>query len=409
MRNDAAHAPGMPVVAVVGDGQLARMMQTEAIELGASVRLLAGADDASAAQVCADVALGDYRDLADLRAVAAGADAVTFDHEHVPNEHLDALIADGVNVQPRPHALIHAQDKLVQRTRLSELGVPVPDFAAVDSVADALSFFERVDGHVCLKARRGGYDGKGVWFPDTAEELADLVEDLLGRGVPLMAERKIAFERELSLLVARRPSGEVRAWPVTESVQAGGVCVEAVAPAPSVSSEEADYLLSLAAAVATDLDVTGVLAVEMFAYRDDAGHAAFAVNELAMRPHNTGHWTQDGSVTSQFEQHLRAVLDLPLGDTAPTAAVTVMANTLGAPEQPDLGVYERCRQVWQRYPQAKIHLYGKTYRAGRKLGHVNLSGDDPERTRVAARRAADFLVTGVWPDGWTDSSTKEQA
>ncbi|MDP9851877.1 5-(carboxyamino)imidazole ribonucleotide synthase [Corynebacterium lowii] len=393
--NPAAHAPGQPIVAVIGDGQLARMMQTAAIELGQSVRLLAGTREASAAQVAADVLLGDYREIDALRAAASGASAVTFDHEHVPSEHLRTLIEEGVSVQPGPHALLYAQDKLEQRTKLGELGFPVPRFSPVTSPEEAAAFFEEVSGAVCLKARRGGYDGHGVWFPKDLAELETLVLDLLERGVGLMAEEKVSFDRELSAMVARTPSGEVAAWPVVESEQSDGICHRAIAPAPEMSPEQAASLQRLACEIASKLDVTGVLAVELF---DKGGQ--YWINELAMRPHNTGHWTQDGSLTSQFEQHLRAVLDLPLGATDPVAPVTVMVNTLGGPEDPAEPLPSRMAQVWRRFPAAKIHLYGKEHRPGRKLGHVNLSGTDAAATAREADLAAHYLVYGRWADGW---------
>ncbi|WIM68245.1 5-(carboxyamino)imidazole ribonucleotide synthase [Corynebacterium breve] len=383
-----------PTVTVIGDGQLARMMHTEAIELGVNLRLLAGARDSSAGQVIADVVLGDYRNLDDLRKVAEGV--VTFDHEHVPTEHLHALIDDGIAVHPGPEALVNAQDKLVMREKLQEIGAPVPPFAGIQSVADADAFWDSVDGEVCLKATRGGYDGHGVWFPKSKEELEGLVEKLLGENVPLMGEQKVPFVRELSALVARRPSGEVRPWRVVESVQRDGICVEAIAPAPGMDAGLADYCQSLAVKIADELGVTGVLAVELFEYLDEDGMPQVAVNELAMRPHNTGHWTQDGCVTSQFEQHLRAVQDWPLGDVDQTAPVTVMANVLGGDEDPELPMAQRVREVMERYPQVKVHLYGKTYRAGRKIGHVNVSGQSVVKTREIARSAAHFLVTAQW-------------
>jgi 5-(carboxyamino)imidazole ribonucleotide synthase len=391
----------MPVVAVIGDGQLARMMQTEAIELGQSIRLLAGAPDSSAAQVAADVVLGDYTDLDDLRRAVRGVDVMTFDHEHVPTEHLRQLISEGVNVQPGPEALVNAQDKLVMRKRLREIGAPVPPFAAIGSVEDADAFFDAVDGAVCLKARRGGYDGHGVWFPGTREELAELTTRLLDAGTPLMAEKKVALVRELSAMVARRPSGEVVPWPVVESVQTDGICTEAVAPAPGLAGELAGRAQQLAVGIAEELGVTGVLAVELFEFRDENGQPTIAVNELAMRPHNTGHWTQDGCVTSQFEQHLRAVLDYPLGSVETTAPVTVMANVLGGQTDPELPMARRMADVWERFPAAKIHLYGKTWRAGRKIGHVNLAGDDLPRVRREANLAAHYLVNARWADGYT--------
>ncbi|MDU0478847.1 5-(carboxyamino)imidazole ribonucleotide synthase [Staphylococcus chromogenes] len=391
--NPAAHAPDMPILCVIGDGQLARMMQTAAIELGQSVRVLAGAADSSTSQVTSDVFIGDYRSLDDLRAVTKGATAVTFDHEHVPNEHLETLIDEGVNVQPRPAALVNAQDKLVMRERLQELGAPVPPFAPIDSVADAHDFWERTQGRVCLKARRGGYDGKGVWFPSSEDELKELVASLLHDGTPLMAEEKVNLVRELSAMVARTPSGEVRAWPVVESIQKDGICWFAIAPAPELREELRTQAEATAIKTAEALGVTGVLAVELF----ETPEGIF-VNELAMRPHNTGHWTQNGCVTDQFEQHIRAVLDLPLGATDMLAEYTVMANVLGAPEDPAMGMAERMVEVWQRYPEVKIHMYGKGHRPGRKIGHVNVTGSDVAYLREVGEQAAHFLVHAEWKD-----------
>lgn len=385
-------------VTVIGDGQLARMMQPAAIELGINLHVLAGAPDASAAQVIPTRTIGDYHSTEDCLAAAAGSDAVTFDHEHVPGPALDAMIGAGYSVQPQPAALIHAQDKLVQRRRLSELGAPVPEFAAIESLADAAAFYERVGGAVCLKACRGGYDGKGVWFPSSAAELEELVTDLFAAGTPLMAERKVNLTRELSVLVARRPSGEVQVWPITMSVQENGVCAEAIAPAPNLDPALAERARNAGLTIATELGVTGVLAVELFAFTNDEGQEDIAVNELAMRPHNTGHWTQAGSVTSQFEQHLRAVLDLPLGSPEATAPVTVMANVLGAAEDPAMPMADRVVEVMRRFPAAKIHLYGKGHRPGRKIGHVNLCGTDVEAIRRDARLAAGFLVHAAWAD-----------
>ncbi|MBH5297123.1 5-(carboxyamino)imidazole ribonucleotide synthase [Corynebacterium ulcerans] len=394
--NPAAHAPDMPILCVIGDGQLARMMHTEAIELGQSLRVLASSHDSSAAQVVADVIIGDYTNLDDLRRVVAGSNAVTFDHEHVPSEHLRTLIAEGYNVQPQPDALLNAQDKLVMRTRLKEMGAPVPPFAPISSVEDARAFWESVDGQVCVKACRGGYDGHGVWFPDSVTALEELVDKLLSNGTPLMGEKKVQLVRELSAMVARTPSSEAQSWPVVESVQTDGICTEAVAPAPGLGEALENQCRELSIRIATELGVTGVLAVELFETRGEDGQPEIFVNELAMRPHNTGHWTQDGCVTSQFEQHIRAVLDYPLGATDLTAPVTVMANILGAATDPAQPMGERVAEVMRRFPNAKVHLYGKTYRAGRKIGHINLTGTDVEATRADARLAAQYLVHATW-------------
>ena len=388
----------MNTVTVIGDGQLARMMQPAAIELGIKLHVLAGAPDSSAAQVIPSRTVGDYHATEDCLASAQGADAVTFDHEHVPGPALQALIDAGYAVHPKPEALINAQDKLVQRRRLKALGAPVPEFAAIESPADAASFWQQVSGDVCLKACRDGYDGKGVWFPETEAEFVALVEELLANNTPLMAERKVDLYRELSVLVARRPSGEAKVWPVTMSVQENGVCAEAIAPAPDLAEDLAQRATELGLKIATELDVTGVLAVELFSFLDVDGKEDIAVNELAMRPHNTGHWTQAGSITSQFEQHLRAVLDLPLGKPDAIAPVTVMANVLGAETDPDMPMAERVRHVMERFPEAKIHLYGKDHRPGRKIGHVNFLGTDVESTRRDAKLAAGFLINACWSD-----------
>ncbi len=385
------NAYGMPVLAVIGDGQLARMMQTEAIELGVETRVLASDTSNSAAQVFGDVRLGDYTKLEDLQAIAEGADAITFDHEHVPNEYAQLLIDGGVAVEPRPEALLYAQDKLEQRQRLAQAGLPVPEFSMIDSEESAEKFWDEVDGDVCIKTTRGGYDGHGVWFPSSKSECAELVTELLGRDLPLMAERKLAFDRELSAMVARNRSGDVAAWPVVESRQDGGICRVAIAPAPGLPEQLAEQCQELAVRVAEGLGVTGVLAVELFEVDGEV-----VVNELAMRPHNTGHWTQDGCVTSQFEQHIRAVLDWPLGSVEPTAAATVMVNTLGGEEDPEMPMRERVAAVMEKYPQAKIHLYGKDWRPGRKMGHVNVSAATADQALEVAEDAAHFIVHATW-------------
>ena len=378
MSTNDPHAPGMPIVTVIGDGQLARMMQTEATELGLTIRLLAGATDSSAAQVTPDITIGDYTVLEDVQAVTTGADAVTFDHEHVPGDILHTLIDTGINVQPQPDALLYAQDKLEMRKKMQELGLPVPWFTDVTDPSRLPS-----GKPICLKAIRGGYDGHGVWFTDDAPTLA---AELMDKGVSLMAEDKVELKRELSILSARRPSGDIAQWDITETIQTDGICVEALAPAPGLTEEQAETIRHIGRTVAEKLGVTGVLAVELFETTD----GEILINELAMRPHNTGHWTQDGSVTSQFEQHLRAVLDLPLGSTALTAPATCMVNTLGGESGQDIPA--AMAQVWKDYPEAKVHWYGKSYRAGRKLGHVNVSGADADTVRDRARAAARIIV-----------------
>ncbi len=369
-----------PTVAVIGGGQLARMLAEPAAALGVPLRLLAEAEGVSAAQVIPDTIVGDYRDLEMLRKVTSGAQVVTFDHEHVPTEHLHALAEAGVAVRPGPEALVHAQDKAVMRERLTALGVPCPRHAVVTSVADVEAF-----GLPCvLKVTRGGYDGRGVWTVRDHSEAEEAFATAAATGVRVLAEELVDFRRELAALVARSPSGQAAAYPVVASTQLDGICHEVVAPAPDLAPELATHAQQIALTIAKELDVVGILAVELFETRD----GQVLVNELAMRPHNTGHWTQDGAVTSQFENHLRAVLDLPLGSPAPRAPWTVMVNILGGPSDQVGRLYDGYPHALARDPHLRVHLYGKELRPGRKVGHVNAYGDDLEDCLERARHAA---------------------
>jgi 5-(carboxyamino)imidazole ribonucleotide synthase len=391
---------------MVGGGQLARMTHQAAIALGQTLRVLAERPDDPAAQVTPDVVIGAHTDLEALRKAAAGADALTFDHEHVPTELLEKLVADGVNVAPPPSALIYAQDKLVMRRRLEALGVPVPRFAEVTDVADVDAFAARVDAGIVLKTVRGGYDGRGVTLTRDLAEARDVASRYLADGAAVLVEEKVAMRRELAALVARSPFGQGAAWPVVQTVQRDGICVEVIAPAPRLDTELGSAAGQLALRLADELGVVGVLAVELFETVD----GRIMVNELAMRPHNSGHWSMDGARTGQFEQHLRAVLDYPLGDTAPIAPVTVMANVLGAEQVPAMGMDERLHHLFGRLPEARIHLYGKRERPDRKIGHVNILGaahgrldDDAYVADVRERavRAAHWLSHAEWTDGWS--------
>ncbi|GEK21674.1 N5-carboxyaminoimidazole ribonucleotide synthase [Cellulomonas xylanilytica] len=375
---------------MVGGGQLARMMAPAATALGVHLRVLVENPSSSAAQVVVDAPVGSASDEAAITALVDGADALTFEHEHVPNLLLDRLESAGVAVHPDASALVHAQDKIVMRTRLTELGIPVPSWAVLPSAAELGTFLADHGGVAVVKTARGGYDGKGVRVVRSPEDVADWFTAAAdGTGAPLLAEEKVPFTRELAVLVGRRPSGETRTWPVVESVQRDGVCAQVVAPAPDLDPATREQAVEVAVRIATGLGVTGVLAVELFEVADDAGGPPrVLVNELAMRPHNSGHWTIDGAVTSQFEQHLRAVLDLPLGETAARSRWTVMANVLGS-SLPD--PTDALADVARLDPAAKVHLYGKEVRAGRKLGHVNVSGDDLDDVRRRAIAAAALL------------------
>jgi 5-(carboxyamino)imidazole ribonucleotide synthase len=375
---------------MVGAGQLARMTHQAAIALGQSLRLLAESADDGAALVAADVEVGDYRSLADLRRFAAGCDVLTFDHEHVPGEHLQALADDGVLVLPSAQALRFAQNKAEMRRRLAGLEVAAPAWRDLSAEAEpraALADFGELAGWpVVLKAISGGYDGKGVWIIDAIGD----AEELLAAGTPLLAEAKVDLEFEIAAVVARSPFGQGAAWAVVETVQQNGICTEVIAPAPRLSAEQAELAQQLALRIAAELKVVGVLAVELFVERG----GALLVNELAMRPHNSGHWTIEGSRTSQFEQHLRAVLDYPLGVTTQAAPVVVMANVLGGPDDTEPALDERVHHLMAKWPDVKIHLYGKGFRPGRKVGHVTALGDDLDRVRGRARAAADYLSLG---------------
>ncbi|WP_267464829.1 5-(carboxyamino)imidazole ribonucleotide synthase [Nocardia cyriacigeorgica] len=386
----------MPTVTMIGGGQLARMTHQAAIALGQRLRVLAEQPGDPAAQVSPDVVLGSHTDLAALRAAAVGSHALTFDHEHVPTEHLETLVAEGVNVQPPPSALLYAQDKLAMRTKLSGMGLPVPPFVEVTEPADAVKFGAEQGWPIVIKAVRGGYDGRGVWMPEDAAEAERIVTDQLAQGVRLLAEARVDLKRELSAMVARSPFGQAATWPVVETVQRKGQCAVVIAPAPELSEQVGAEAETMALALASELGVVGAMAVELFETHD----GTLLINELAMRPHNSGHWGMDGARTGQFEQHLRAVLDYPLGDTSPLAPVTVMANILGAAEAPAMSMDERLHHLFARMPDAKVHLYGKGERPDRKIGHVNVLGEDVATVREKAERAAHWMSHAVWTDGW---------
>lgn len=372
---------------MVGGGQLARMTAAAAVGLGATFRVLSETARESAALVTHDVAIGSHLSLSDVSAFAAQCDVITFDHEHVPGPILAKLESDGVLVRPGSGALRYTQDKLAMRGRMESLGIPIPRFVPVSSIADVMDF---AGGNwpVVLKAVSGGYDGKGVWVCESAEE----AEEVLAHGIALLAEEFVPFQRELAALVARSPSGQGAAYPVVQTVQVDGICREVIAPAPGLGPDVAVEAEAMALKIAAELGVTGLLAVELF----ETSRGGLLVNELAMRPHNSGHWTIEGARTSQFEQHLRAVLDLPLGSCVPPEGTfTVMANLLGGTD-PD--IFDRYIHVMAADPAVKVHFYGKEVRVGRKIGHVTIVGgpeDDVEEVRDRARRAASYLRWGV--------------
>jgi len=375
----------LPVVGLVGGGHLSRMTYQAAVSLGLSLRVLADASDDSAALVANGVVVGSLTSLADLAALAEGCEVVTFEHEQVPGELVRALEENGHKVYPSSAALLHTQDRLVMRERLSALGAPVPPYAVVSSAEDLSGFAASYGWPVVLKAVQGGYDGSRARVVASLSE----AEDLLAGGVRLLAEQHVPVRRELAAVVARSPYGQAAAWPVVETVQADGSCVEVIAPAPRLSDERALQAQELALDLANSLGVVGVLAVELFETAD-----GIVVNGLAMRPHSSGHWTIEGSRTSQFEQHLRAVLDYPLGVTALTAPHVVVATVLGGEGEPELD--KRLHLLFGRDPALKVHLHGEAVRPGRTVGHVTALGDDLAETRDRARVGAHYLRTGTW-------------
>ena len=375
-------------VGIIGAGQLARMMLEDASALGIAATVLADAPDDGAAQTCADVIIGAAADEAGLRMLAERCDVVTLDHELVDLALLSQLESEGVVVHPPTTALRFAVDKADMRRHLGAAGLPMPDHVILEpgEVADVTALGAQLGWPFVIKAARGGYDGKGVFVVEAPEAASATIDDLHRAGITALVEEAVAIDHELAALVARRADGQIVAWPVVETAQVGGVCREVVLPGV-LSPEVAAHAEQIAREVAELVGVVGVMAVELFATAD-----GLVINELAMRPHNSGHWTQDGSVTSQFENHLRAVLGLPLGATEVTAAAVASINVFGGADAVDLdeGLHRALAE-----PRAHVHLYGKTPRPGRKLGHVTVVGDNGAEVRAAAWTAAVALGTPV--------------
>ena len=372
-----------PIVGMIGGGQLARMTAEAATALGVGFRVLAERADDPAAQVVRDTRIGSHLDPQAVLEFADGCDVITFDHEHVPVEILEQLVERGIAVRPGPSALFHAQDKAHMRAALEGLGMPCPAWSPCSRAEEVVAFGDTHGWPVVLKATRGGYDGKGVWVVHDEAAAASALASGDANGTSWLVEEHIAFVRELSAQVARSPQGQAVAYPVVQTKQIDGICAEVIAPAPGLSDDHAIRAQELALRIAGELGVVGMLAVELF----DTGDELF-INELAMRPHNSGHWTIEGAVTSQFENHLRAVLDLPLGDPRARAPHAVMVNILGG----DVGnLYSAYRHVFARDPGLKVHLYGKEVRPGRKVGHVTILGDDVDDLLSRGRHAADYF------------------
>lgn len=359
-----------PTVGVIGAGQLARMSIAPATALGVNLLLLAADSNDSAAQITQHV-VGDYTDLETVRQFAAQCDVVTFEHELIPLSIVKALEADGVVVRPSSAAFLYSQDKAAMRQKLQSF--PSPKFQIVTAVDQVHEF------PVIAKAISGGYDGRGVWKVNSAKELGDLLHQI----PKLLVEELIEFDYEIAVMVARSPHGQATTWAPTQTVQKDGICVMTISPAPELTAALSEKAQKLALDIAAEVGVVGVMAVEMFVKGDN-----LFINELAMRPHNSGHWTIEGSHTSQFEQHLRAVLDLPLGDPAMTASIAVMGNVLGGSKT---DMYRPYLHLMARTPALHFHQYKKDVRAGRKIGHVTLLGKDLVELTHEVQHAVDYM------------------
>jgi 5-(carboxyamino)imidazole ribonucleotide synthase len=372
-------------VGVIGGGQLARMMIAPASNLGIELKVLAE-QEGSSAKLAATV-VGDFTDIQTVMEFAKSVDVITFDHEHVPIAVLEQLEQQGVSVQPPSKALLHAQNKLVMRKALEKIGAPNPIWRAVSTKAELDGFIKEHGPEVIVKTPIGGYDGKGVRVVSSSEQVLDWLTEptLASLGGALLVEQKVQFKRELAQLSARNQSGQFSSWQVVETRQKNGVCSEVLSPAPNLTAEFSELAVQIAKNISESLEVTGTLAVEMF----ETATGDLLVNELAMRPHNSGHFTIEGSVTSQFEQHLRAVLNLPLGKTDPLGPFAVMANVLGVSDTKNF--MDNYGEAMASFPQAKIHSYGKSPRVGRKLGHVTVVGENQEACLQDAQAARNQL------------------
>lgn len=369
----------MTRIGVIGGGQLARMMTPAALELGLEIRVFAESFGQSAAMATTDS--GDYKQFEQLQAFAKSVDVITFDHEHVPLIHLAKLVQQGHRVHPGPHALQFAQNKLLMRQRLSKLNLPMPSWAQITKPEQLQQFLDEYSV-VIVKTPIGGYDGRGVRVVSDLSQVGDWFEDIDNLGGSLLAEEKVDFVREIAVLSARNESGDFSYWQPVQTTQRNSVCHEVVSPAPNLNPASA---VRIARLVSEELNCTGVLAVEMF----ETHEGKLLINELAMRPHNSGHFSIDASKTSQFEQHLRAVAGLPLGDTSQVAPWAVMLNLLGTDSNADFRDFYNV--AMKTHPDVKFHSYAKQPRLGRKMGHLTLVGDELDQIKRDVHSAAKLL------------------
>jgi 5-(carboxyamino)imidazole ribonucleotide synthase len=369
-----------PTVGVIGAGQLARMMVAPALDLGISLSLFAGSDQESGAQVAPHV-VGLLSDTQSVLTWASTCDVVTFEHELIAQELILLIEASGVKVFPSAYSFTFSQNKLAMRQKMEELGLPNPRWQRYDG--DALD----LDFPLVAKSISGGYDGRGVFLVIDQDELDSLYMSI---GQSILLEEKLNFDYEIAVMVARSPHGQAATWAPTLTVQKNGICTQTVTPIPDISADLSSQIVQIALKIAQGIDLVGVMAVEMFVVGE-----RLVINELALRPHNSGHWSIEGSVTNQFEQHLRAVLDLPLGDTSLVASFAVMGNVIGIESDKSSDLYRPYLHLMARTPSLKIHQYMKELRPGRKVAHVTLLGDDLLHLRSEVSHAVDYLSGAI--------------
>jgi 5-(carboxyamino)imidazole ribonucleotide synthase len=348
-----------PKVGVIGAGQLARMMQIPANNLGIHLTVLANNEAESAAQT-GDYLIGNHLDPSAIDSLIKNCDVVTFEHELTPTALLNNALAAGAKFYPYPKSFLYSQNKIEMRKLMEKLNAPSPKYEVWEGGAEPQLKFPLI-----AKLPTGGYDGRGVFKVNSFSELSELSKKTNSK---LLLEELIAFDYEAAIMVARSPHNQVATWAPTKTIQENGICTMTITPVPGISEQLARSLQEIAMEIAAEIDLIGVMAVEVFVKGDQ-----YFINELALRPHNSGHWSIEGANTSQFEQHLRAILDLPLGSTELTATYTVMGNVLGG-EKTDL--YRPYLHLMARNPKLKFHQYGKEVKPGRKVGHVTLTGED---------------------------------
>jgi len=361
-----------PRVGVIGAGQLARMMAVSANDLGIDFKVFAAIPNDSAAQVSHFV-LGDYTNIESVLEFAKSCDVLTFEHELVPQSVIKAVEAAGIKVYPRSESFTYSQDKLEMRRKITELELPNPKWQKYQGQECEIAF------PLIAKLPSGGYDGRGVFQIDSETQLQELHE----KTGTLLLEEKLNFDYEISVMVARSPHNQAATWPATLTIQSDGICTSTVTPVPDISDALANKVQAAALQIAAGISLVGVMAVEMFIVGED-----FYINELALRPHNSGHWSIEGCITSQFEQHLRAILDLPLGSTALRSKYAVMGNVLGG-EKSDM--YRPYLHLMARTPELKFHQYGKEVKPGRKIGHVTLCGENLLQLQLEVSHAVDYM------------------